>query len=78
MKVLLAALLLVGGLVYACEYADVNGDGKVDLKDVYAVSILFGKDSSYEKWNPAADINGDGKVDLKDFYAVAKCFGYTY
>jgi len=54
---------------------DVNGDDKVDLKDVYAVSMAFGSSPGHPKWNPAADINGDNKVDLKDVYLVSRNYG---
>jgi uncharacterized protein (DUF2141 family) len=78
MKVLLAALLLLGGLVYACEYADINNDRKVDVRDIGAVAKAFGTYEGHPNWNPAADINNDGKVDVKDLGMVCKCFGYTY
>jgi len=62
---------------------DINGDRKVDVKDVYAVAKAYGSsmegpDPPGHPWNPLCDINGDGKVDVKDYYIVCKSFGKTY
>ena len=54
---------------------DINGDGKVDLKDFYAVAKAYGSTPDLPNWNPFADINGDGEVDLKDLYKVAMIYG---
>jgi uncharacterized protein (DUF2141 family) len=54
---------------------DVNGDGKVDVKDVFIVYKAFGSSPGSPNWNPLADLNGDGKVDVKDVFIVAKSFG---
>ena len=54
---------------------DLNGDDKVDLKDVYAVSMAFGSYPGHPRWNSFADINGDNKVDLKDVYIVSHNYG---
>lgn len=74
---LVLALLVVGGMVFAADWnpADINDDGKVDLRDVYTVAKAFGSYEGHERWNPAADLNGDGKIDLRDIYTVAKNFG---
>jgi hypothetical protein len=57
--------------------ADLNLDGKVDLKDYFIAAKAFGEDPTRPRWNPLADINRDGKVDLKDVYIVAKGFGWV-
>jgi hypothetical protein len=73
MKVLLAGLLLLGGLVYACEYADLNGNGKVELQDIVIAVKAYGTP------DPVADVNKDGVVDMKDIIMVVHCFGkYLY
>lgn len=54
---------------------DVNGDRKVDLKDVYAVAKAYGSFPGHPRWNPMCDINNDGKVDLKDYYITCKNYG---
>jgi Dockerin type I domain len=59
---------------------DLNGDGVVDVKDVYEVALAYG--TSLEgpnppgrTYNPSCDINGDDKVDVKDLYTVCKHYG---
>jgi hypothetical protein len=54
---------------------DVNGDGRIDLRDIALVARAFGSTPTSPNWNPAADINGDGKIDLKDIALVARNFG---
>jgi subtilisin family serine protease len=51
---------------------DINGDDKIDMKDVGKVSSCFGKSASccFE-----CDINEDGKIDMKDVGLIAKKFG---
>jgi Ca2+-binding EF-hand superfamily protein len=67
---------------------DINGDGKIDLKDVYLVAKAYGSflnttDGLYYHLPPRTccphipncDCNKDGKVDLKDYYPVCKNYG---
>jgi hypothetical protein len=63
---------------------DINGDGKVDGKDIVAEAISFpswGPDFSYPgsppcpRWNLDCDINCDNKIDGKDLVLVALNFG---
>jgi hypothetical protein len=56
---------------------DLNGDGKVDIKDVAIVGKAFGSYPGHPRWNSAADLNGDGVVDALDLALVAKGFGKT-
>jgi hypothetical protein len=56
---------------------DVNGDGKVNLKDAFAISKAFGATQSSERWNPNADLNGDNIINLLDLYIVRAHFGQT-
>jgi hypothetical protein len=57
---------------------DVNGDRKVDMKDVAIVAYSFGSTPGMGRWNPIADVNGDLKIDMKDVAFVAKAFGQVY
>jgi hypothetical protein len=62
---------------------DLNGDRKIDMKDLAIVAKAFGTVPGVPRWNPAADITGpngvpDGKVDMYDIAFVAKHFGQTY
>jgi hypothetical protein len=67
--------LLENGLLKIRFIGDVNGDDKVDLKDVYQVSLAFGSYPGHPRWDPACDINRDDAVDLKDVYTVSKNYG---
>jgi uncharacterized protein (DUF2141 family) len=57
---------------------DVNGDGRVDLKDIALVARAFGSTPTSPNWNPAADILGTGIVNMKDIGLVARNFGQHY
>ena len=54
---------------------DVNGDGIIDLKDVFRVALAYGSFPGHPRWDPACDFNNDNKVDLKDYYPVAMHYG---
>jgi hypothetical protein len=54
---------------------DVNGDGKVDIKDVAIVAKAYGSTLSGPRWNPLADLNGDLIIDIKDVAIVCAHFG---
>lgn len=55
--------------------ADINNDGRVDMKDIGYVARRFGIIAADPLWDPAADINHDGKIDMKDIGYVARWFG---
>ena len=57
---------------------DVNGDFKVDMKDIGYVAKRFGITPTSPLWDPNADINDDGKIDMKDIGTAAKNFGQHY
>jgi len=57
---------------------DINGDGKVNLLDYFAVALAFGENQTRPRWNPVADINEDGKINLIDVFMTALNFGKTY
>ena len=52
-----------------CVAADLNGDGRVDGKDVQMMLRALFKGSQDRKF----DLNGDGKVDWKDLKILLKC-----
>jgi hypothetical protein len=63
---------------------DVNGDGKVDGKDLTTVAQAFGSygpdylhpgSPPNPRWNPAADLKADNKIDGADLTVVASNFG---
>jgi parallel beta-helix repeat protein len=59
---------------------DINGDDKVDVKDVYATALAYGTsidgpNPEGRKYHPNCDINNDLRVDVKDYYIVCKNYG---
>jgi PKD repeat protein len=54
---------------------DVNGDGKIDLKDVFRVGKAYGSRPGDPKWDSPCDFNHDGIIDLKDYYPVCQHYG---
>jgi PKD repeat protein len=68
----LTKTLTVTGLI-----GDLNGDGKVDMRDIAIVARAFGSSPGDPYWNPIADLNGDGKIDMKDIAIVAKNYGLS-
>jgi len=67
--------MLSMGTISVRLLGDVNGDGRVDLKDIALVARAFGSTPTSPNWNPAADINGDGVVNVQDITLVARHFG---
>jgi len=54
---------------------DVNGDGKIDSRDVYAVARAFGSRPGDPNWDARCDFNKDNKVDTRDYYPVCQHYG---
>jgi parallel beta-helix repeat protein len=57
---------------------DVNGDGRVDLRDLALVARAFGSTPTSPNWNPACDFYRNGIVNMKDVALVARNFGQHY
>jgi len=58
-------------------FADINGDGVVDIKDLVLLTKAFGSLPVHSRWNPDADLNNDEKVSIIDLMLVLKNFGKT-
>ncbi len=54
---------------------DLNGDKKVDMRDIGIVARVFGATPSDPLWDPVADLNCDLKIDMRDIGIVARNFG---
>jgi hypothetical protein len=73
--------ILVDGKVKIKMVGDVNGDGKVDMRDIAIAAKAFGSYPGHERWNPDADITGqkyltpDDMIDMRDIANIARHFG---
>jgi len=56
---------------------DVNGDGKVDVSDLFDLSNSYGSDPSTPNWDPYCDFNKDNRVEALDLYIFSKNYGKT-
>ena len=50
---------------------DFNGNGKVNLDDLFFFADHFGTQQGDDNWDAAYDLDGSGKVDFPDFFLVA-------
>jgi len=66
------------GWVLVTIIGDINGDRKVDVKDLVLVIKAYATIPGQPRWNANADVNKDGKVDIKDLVLVIKHFGEYY
>jgi len=66
---------LSDGTIAVRLVGDVNGDGRVDLRDIALVARAFGATPTSPNWNPFADLNGDSIVNMKDMAIVVRQFG---
>jgi hypothetical protein len=67
--------IFIDGIIYVGIPGDVNADGKVNVKDIFAVAKAFGSQCGQPKYDPNLDINGDCKINVKDMFTTAKNFG---
>jgi hypothetical protein len=76
--------VFVDGNVTVRFLGDVNGDGKIDGKDISTIARAFasvGPNYSYPgspaspRWNIICDLNMDNKIDGKDISTAARSFG---
>jgi len=67
----------IDGTIKIRILGDLNGDGKVDIKDLALAALAFGSYVGHPRYNPDADVNQDGKVDIRDLARIALNFGKT-
>ncbi len=68
----------IDGWVIVTIAGDVNGDQKVDMRDIGAMGRAFGATSTSPNWNSNADINDDLKIDMRDIGIAARNFGQSW
>ncbi len=61
--------------VYISVVGDINGDGRVDMKDIGYMARRFLVSQTDGLWDANSDINDDGKIDMKDIGVAARHFG---
>jgi hypothetical protein len=61
--------------IQVCILGDINGDGRVDMKDVSKVAQAFQVPPSSPKWTSNGDLDENGVIDMKDVSTIAKHFG---
>jgi len=68
----------VDGWILVTISGDINGDFKVDIKDLVLSIKAFGSYPTHPRWNPSADFNNDNKIDIRDLVLLLKNFGEHY
>jgi len=58
-------------------YTDLNGDGKINIQDLFIVARAYGTKERDENYNPIADLDGNKEINIKDLYEVAEDYGKT-
>jgi hypothetical protein len=64
-------------LRYYGFFADLNGDGRINIIDIAIVARAFDSKLGDPNWNEVADLNKDGWVNIVDIAIVASDFGKT-
>ncbi len=69
--------LVSGAWVHVGTPGDINGDGIVNLTDLYSAAALFGATKGHARYSSDCDINDDGVINMVDMYIAAVHFGQT-
>ena len=56
------------------EKEDLNGDGKVNIEDIYVFAQAFGSYPGHPRWDPRADMDGNGIINVIDAVLIAMKF----
>jgi len=56
------------------EKEDLNGDGKINIKDIYVFAQAFGSYPGHPRWDPRADMDGNGRINVIDAVLIAMKF----
>lgn len=61
--------------VWSSLAGDINGDGKVDMKDVGYVARRFMCVPGDPLWDARGDLDSNGEIDMADAETAARHFG---
>jgi len=59
-------------------FIDINGDGVINIKDLFIVSKAFHSKLGDDNWNHTADVDKNDIVDILDLYKIARKFGKPF
>jgi hypothetical protein len=62
--------------IYPTHIADVNRDGKVNMRDIGYVALAFGAKPGHPRWNADYDIVIDDVINMRDVGVAARNFGW--
>jgi len=70
----------IPGIIVVTWLGDIDANGKIDVKDVYATGRAFGTsiqgpNPPGRSYNPNCDFDNNGKIDVKDYYLVCRNYG---
>ena len=68
---------LTEGYVKVRIMGDVNGDGKVDMRDIGEIGNAFGSYPGHPKWIFMGDLTRDNRIDMRDIATACIFFGVS-
>lgn len=51
---------------------DIDGDGSVNIFDIFAIAEAWNTAHGDAAYNPAADLDGDGSINVFDIFVLAE------
>jgi parallel beta-helix repeat protein len=57
---------------------DVNGDGKINILDIWLIAKAYNSTVGNLRYNPGCDLNNDGFINMTDLLLVAENFRKTH
>ncbi len=63
------------GIVYVGFQGDVDGNGKVDMVDLWLIARVYGRNLGDPRYEPNLDIDLNGKIDMIDLWTASGNYG---
>ncbi|HLV37644.1 MAG TPA: dockerin type I domain-containing protein, partial [Spirillospora sp.] len=70
-----APVVLATATPTACELADLNGSGTVDIFDVRLLARVYGSESGDDDYDAALDFDNSGTINVLDLRRITSQFG---